>query len=367
MTIYSITSELGGFDQNNWTTIESQGIDLDDTWFTLTDPSSTTDISEATLGEYTLAASASIDLGNTWIPSPFEDLEVEVRDASGNDVPVTINYVGNGGESLQIGDFNANGTIDAGDWPNVRDNLVTDVSALEPIEAYIRGDLNSDGMVDSADFRQFKEAYELANGLGSFASMLAVPEPTAAVLLLLGLATAPLAGRRFGRGVVAAVLLFCLTLVLGSSARADVLFSDSFGRADSRNIDASLTGITNNTGTSLPADGVYSQPHVDPVYESTGADDGDAANGGGADITGGQLRLAVGPGTSNAYVNHNFVNSEILTAGGFKVSLDVTGYAGTARQNGGAFALGMTQAEADSAGDAYSYTEGPEHDGRLQS
>ena len=362
MTIYSITSELGGFNQANWSKIESQGIDIDDTWLTLTDPSSTTDISEATLGEYTLGASGSstdsIDLGNAWVPSPFEDLEVEVRDAAGNDVPVNVLYVGNGGVPLQIGDFNANGIRDAGDWPNIRDNLVSDVSALDPIQAYVSGDLNSDGMVDKADFRLFKEYYEQDNGLGSFASMLAVPEPTSAALVLFGLVSAPWLRRRCGRGIVSAALLLCVTLALASGARADVLFADSFDRPDSRNIDGSLTGITNNTGTSLPADGVYSQPHVDPVYESTGADDGDAANGGGADITSGQLRLAVGPGTSNAYVNHNFINGEILSAGGFKVSLDVTGYAGTTRQHGGGFALGMTQAEAASAGDAYNYTEG---------
>ena len=89
-----------------------------------------------------------------------------------------------------------------------------------------------------------------------------------------------------------------------------------------------------------------------------GADDGNAANGGGADISSGQLRLAVGPGTSNAYVNHNFINNEILAAGGFTVSLDIADYGGTDRQHGGGFALGMSQAEAASAGDAYSYTEG---------
>jgi hypothetical protein len=144
----------------------------------------------------------------------------------------------------------------------------------------------------------------------------------------------------------------CLATAMTIQAQT-TLFSDSFDRPDNRNIDGSLVGIVDNTGSSLAVDGVYSQPHVDPVYESTGVDDGDASTGGGADITGGQLRLAVGPGTSCAYVNHNFVNAAILSAGGFRVSLDITGYAQSARQNGGGFAIGMSAAEAASAGDAY--------------
>ena len=150
----------------------------------------------------------------------------------------------------------------------------------------------------------------------------------------------------------------CSLILVCSVGYGGILFQDTFDRDDNRNIDASLTGITDNTGSALAVDGVYSQPHVDPVYESTGSDDGDAANGGGADITGGELRLAVGPGTSNAYVNHNFINSEILTAGGFTVSLDITGYSGTARQHGGGFAIGMSEAEAASAGDAFNYIDG---------
>jgi PEP-CTERM motif len=144
--------------------------------------------------------------------------------------------------------------------------------------------------------------------------------------------------------------------VFGGRANAQsVLFSDTFNRADSRDIQASLTGITDNTGSSLAADGVYSQPWLDPnnAAPTYGVQDGVAANGGGAQILSSQLQLAVGAGTSDAYVNHNFVNASILSADGFSISLDVGGYTQTGYQQGGAFALGMSASEAASAGDAF--------------
>ncbi|TWT92917.1 hypothetical protein Pla108_40570 [Botrimarina colliarenosi] len=142
-------------------------------------------------------------------------------------------------------------------------------------------------------------------------------------------------------------------LVTGAStAPAVVLFSDTFNRADSRNIDADLTGITNNTGTALPADGVYTHPFLDPANDP-GPQDGMATNGGGARILSNQLLLAVGAGTSNAFVNHNFTNASILSDGAFTVSLDVLGYGGNGNGQGGGFAIGMSQADALLAGDAF--------------
>jgi arylsulfatase A-like enzyme len=134
-----------------------------------------------------------------------------------------------------------------------------------------------------------------------------------------------------------------------------ILFEDSFDRANSRNIDAALEGVTDGTGLSLAADAVYSHGWIDPnngapIY---GVQDGNAGNGGGAQVASNQLQLAVGAGTSNAFVNHNFTNASIPGAGGFSVSFDLTANSGTGIQQGGGFAIGMSQAEADSAGDAF--------------
>ena len=148
--------------------------------------------------------------------------------------------------------------------------------------------------------------------------------------------------------------LLALSLIQ-ASAHAAVLFADTFDRADSNNIDASLSGITDNTGSSLAADGVYLHGQIDPnaAHPTYGAPDGNAANGGGTRILGNQYQLKYGSGTVSTYVNHNFTNGAILAAGGFSVSLDVMGYSqATGVQHGAAFGIGMTALEAASTRDA---------------
>ena len=143
--------------------------------------------------------------------------------------------------------------------------------------------------------------------------------------------------------------------VAASSVSAQTVFSDTFNRPDSRNIGvgpgALPAGVTNNTGTDFTTTGVYSTPFVDPANATV--QDGDPLNGGGTAIVNNALNLAIGAGTSNAYVNHNFTNSAFLANGNFTVSLDVTKPAGTAKQQGGAFAIGMTAAEAALGGDSF--------------
>lgn len=158
----------------------------------------------------------------------------------------------------------------------------------------------------------------------------------------------------------AAILVSGVVLALSGNRAGGqtVLYSDNFNRPDNRNIQASQTGITDNTGDNLTAGvpgTVYSQPWLDPnnAYPTYGTQDGNAANGGGAQILSSQLQLAVGAGTSDLYINHNFVNPSILSAGGFTVSLDINGYNQSTSQQGGAFAIGMTQSEAGSTADAF--------------
>lgn len=155
-------------------------------------------------------------------------------------------------------------------------------------------------------------------------------------------------------------LAYVLTLpLLVGSSHAATLFADNFNRADSRNIDGSISGITNNTGTGMAADGVYTHGFIDPLNSDVGgnlAPDGSATDGGGAQILSSTLELADGAGTSNAYINHNFINGEILSAGGFQVTVDITGLTQSGAGQGGGFAIGMTQADADNAGDAISDT-----------
>ncbi|QDU58381.1 dockerin type I domain-containing protein [Aeoliella mucimassa] len=363
LVIYSIRTETGGFDQSQWSTIESQGLDTNDTWFSLTDESATypTDISEGTLGAYSLGANGtsndSIDFGNIWVPSPYEDLTIEVRDENGMTVPVVVVYTGNDGESLTLGDYNHNGEVDALDWPTVRDNLISDVSALSLFERYLNGDLNNDGRVDQLDFRRFKTLYEADQGEGSFAALVAgtsVPEPTTVALLLGCLSGVMLYRKSRNTNWIAMVALALIAIGSGEQAQAVSLFADSFDRADSRNIDISTTGMSGSVLSSLSADNVYTHAYIDPANDP-GPQDGDATNGGGAQVLANELQLAVGAGTSSAFINHNFTDAAILSDGGFSVSVDVTSIINNSglNQHGGGFALGMTQAEALSPEDAY--------------
>ena len=354
ITAYSIITAQGGFNQASWSKIQAQGIDTNDTWYTFTGPSSTTDLAEGTLGEYTIPASGQINLGNAWRRSPFEDLGFELRNSAGDDVPVLVSYTGNGGSAFRVGDFSLSGGLDAADWVILRNHLTSNVSALSQIDRYFAGDLNGDGFVNELDFRQFKVLYTAGNGAGSFEAMLAsVPEPASMILCLgcVGLLVMRMPRRH---GVARACLFATLVTCSLSANRVHALdlFVDSFNRPDNVNIDAVTTGVTGTIGSTLPADGVYLTPWVDPAAE-TGIIDADQTNGGGHDITGNQLRLAVGAGTSNAYVNHNFTDAAITTAKGFRVTMDVTGYTNTTNAYGGAIAVGMSSGNAAMSNDAF--------------
>ena len=93
-----------------------------------------------------------------------------------------------------IGDFDGNGAIDALDWAILRSNQHADFTGLSSDEAWRRGDVTGDRLNDFADFVQFKLMFEGANGAGSFAALLAVPEPSALLLSAAGVLLA--AGKR---------------------------------------------------------------------------------------------------------------------------------------------------------------------------
>jgi hypothetical protein len=146
------------------------------------------------------------------------------------------------------------------------------------------------------------------------------------------------------------------------SARADILFYDSFDRANNNNIDAVTTGITGTVGSMLSADGVYTSPWVDP-NNLTGADTS-AANGGGQRINNNRFEK-YNAGTANLFVNHNFNDAAILAAGGFSVSLDVTAVTQSGVGQGAVIAVGMSQTEAGQGKDANDGSPGSSAPGVL--
>ena len=132
------------------------------------------------------------------------------------------------------------------------------------------------------------------------------------------------------------VLMLGFFLPTGS-LRAAVLFSDSFDRADNTDIDALSSGMS---GSLAPL--AYQES-----FEGSGLPSS-------IQLLAGRLQMAVGVGMSNVFPDRNFIDAEILAAGGFSVSLEVaeinSAVADPANRFAG-FGVGMTRAEALAAGD----------------
>jgi hypothetical protein len=126
------------------------------------------------------------------------------------------------------------------------------------------------------------------------------------------------------------VFLTCMTAINGSHA-STLLFQDTFDRPDSDDIDAASGGMS---GSLAPL--AYNE-----VREGSGAPTSIA-------VVSSTLALAVGPGASDVFLEHNFTDASILSDGGFRVSLDVLQFNSTTDQVDRyiAFGIGMSEAEA---------------------
>jgi hypothetical protein len=195
---YSITSAFEALEPANWKSITDNydagnagpnQIDATHNWSKLTDPTLNTDLSEADLESGaggTITHTKVIGIGNAgaWIQNPKEDLVFQY--ISGTQIKTGIvQYTGHGNAPFTTGDLNVDGFINTTDWVILRNNQLTNLSTKSLAEAYRLGDLTGDKLNDHADFIQFKAAYDVANGAGAFAAMVAaVPEPSSALLVL---------------------------------------------------------------------------------------------------------------------------------------------------------------------------------------
>lgn len=82
-------------------------------------------------------------------------------------------------------DLNFDEQLDGQDWQLFIAGAETDLSELTPIEAYVAGDLDGDGVNSLLDFGLFRDAFIAANGGAAFAQLLAtVPEPSTTILIV---------------------------------------------------------------------------------------------------------------------------------------------------------------------------------------
>lgn len=345
---YDIQSASGGFQTANWDSIaDTGGAEGDGTpigatgWFELTGAGAvSSDLSEGTFGAgVNFVDSLSLDLGDgSWISSPFEDVQMVLQDASGNDIEVVVVYTGS---SVAEGDFNGDGIIDELDWPTVRDNLLTDVSGLSPINQYLSGDLTGDGLVNRLDFNEFKTLFEAQPGAGSFESMIsaaAVPEPSAMTLSLLLIAGALIVHRR-GRisqqdsltlatqkitnsGSQSMVNLknyglhtttFVAVIMVGSNSFAQLITWDAGGDGVSTFAEANWTAVDGIAGTDPPADFVNPQTDIlaNMLVGGSGTAGGPAGAGGHVDLGTGLSLTVQDDASFNVRVNNGSSNRGI--------------------------------------------------------
>ena len=242
----------------------------------------------------TLAPNASIVLnvpaGNAWLKNPTEDLEVEVVLGDGRINGYSAEFINGPASGYAVGDLNFDGSINALDWPIYNAGRGVDLSEMSLAQAYQKGDLDGDRDNDIADFVQFKAFFTMANGAGSFESLISVPEASSFALLSIGLVTflgsrrktaAQFSSRRMPRSSLvssrSAVILGSLVtlVVLAGTARATTLnfAKNSSGITPPDNSDLTVTYGSNVTaanviGATAGAEGFT--PNIALAWRATG-------------------------------------------------------------------------------------------------
>lgn len=253
---YTITSVAGALDATEWTRVVDS-----DTW---SDTSATTD--ELGEGENPFvngiqltSGGTPISLGDAWITSPTEDLQMELVLNDDSTQAVSVSFVGNGDAPFELGDLDFMNGVTEADWPIYKAGFGQDLSGMSQAQGYAFGDLNGDGVNDHTDFALFETAFDDANGIGAFAAMLAgVPEPGSAMLVMLGGFSLLMNTRRSGRnkrkGAInmkrssAYLVLVLSTTVLFTTNPASAEIFDLIADADVRMVSGTTNSRDDNNG-----------------------------------------------------------------------------------------------------------------------
>jgi hypothetical protein len=223
---YSISSAGGALDPTTWTSIadtydsnNNQSVDPNDQWIKLSGPALRDNLAEFEPdGDgATLATGQIVNLGNVWIQNPNEDVQMKLLLVDGTEMPINVQFQGNGGNRFEFGDLDFDGDFDFADFnAKFRTTFGTNTAGMSAAERYQAGDFNGDGTVDEFDFLRYNAGYLAANPGAAALSLSAVPEPAAFVLV--AIAVASVAAARGGRRRIAGSGL-ALALVLSATAR----------------------------------------------------------------------------------------------------------------------------------------------------
>lgn len=288
---YSILSDVGALDTAGWKSIADHydvsgdgSVDSNDNWTELSIQNTGYDLSEYQfVGDGgTLAPSQSVALsqpsGGAWAKHPVEDVELEVLMPDGRRNRYSVDYVNGPAGGYEVGDLNFDGTVNALDWPVYNSGRGVDMDGLSPAQAYRLGDLDGDLDNDIVDFVTFKGLFEAANGSGSFARLLAIPEPSSLGLVLLGAGLIGLSRLRrnstvvsvHGRlkvGMLLSAVLACTSF--GSSALATTLtFADSPGNNADLPTDYG-SNVSTDSAAFVTSDGTGATPNIALTWAPT--------------------------------------------------------------------------------------------------
>lgn len=266
----SVSSNSGSFDPAAWTSITGNLDGAGDSsvsganWAISTQTAE--ELSEGG-DDGTLTPGQSISLGEgLWLPSPIEDVQVEVFDAdAGESVRGAISFTGT---PLLFGDLNLDGEVSVADWDAFVAGFGADLADVTGRDGYFLGDLNGDGIHDGDDFIEFSIAFDDANGAGAFAALATIPEPAGISMVGFGACLLLAFRRRVSVRRMAKVLPIVLaafvavSLVAVDSANAELLveytFDSDASDSSGNNRDGDLdSGIDVGLGDGMPevADG----------------------------------------------------------------------------------------------------------------
>jgi hypothetical protein len=146
------------------------------------------------------------------------------------------------------GDLNGDRLIDVQDWIAFQATANTSLAGVDDYAALQLGDLNLDGTHTLSDAVLFRIYYETANGIGSFAAVVGVPEPSSLFLAGIGMSLAWLAASRGTNrrrvshvaATVALAALVCLIATGKAVARVTLYLEDFEELTLGPNVDEAL-------------------------------------------------------------------------------------------------------------------------------
>jgi hypothetical protein len=273
---YSISSTAGSLDVVHWNSITdtgdaNSGGSFDPTNVWSKQSALSTQLAESTTGTggQLTATTGTRSLGDAWLRTPFQDLQVNYVLGDGSTGIADVSYTGN---AIARSDLNGDGVINAADWTIFLANSNKSFVGQSPALAYLGGDLNGDGVNNYRDFRLFQSDYVAQNGQAAFDALTNgnVPEPSTLVLAIVGILGLQFGSRGFYRAIATAKCLLLVALVAVAStaiASTPITFTASAdpGTNPDANTGTADAWTTTPTGTGGSGSGYFAPFTLTPT------------------------------------------------------------------------------------------------------